>query len=227
MKFLTMNRGKKNIAVNENDNGENNTDFDSIVGESNVEMFRPSVSTETSEQNRVLNHLQKYYYTEEEKTESCIFDDNNSDVMLPVQLKPKKLHEDFALNCGVCKIQKQGKNDNFIVLSCNHIFHVCCLTENHFTDIMEWSIIDQEYFRTRKCTTCFKQLETEELMFLHSKFLAGTKDRLSSHDISIENLENRLKVLKEELRTCYEYKHKLEREREKSKQIVATLMTMM
>lgn len=224
MKFLTMKRGKRNIAVNEHETG---SDFDSVVGESNNEMFksdRPSVSTETSEQNRVLNHLKKYYYNEEE---SCLFDDN-SDVMLPeVQLKPKKLHEDLAFNCGLCKIQKQGKNDNFIVLSCNHIFHVCCLTENHFTDIMEWSIIDQEYFRTRKCTTCFKQLETEELMFLHSKFLAGTKERLSSHDISIENLENRLKVLKEELRTCYEYKHKLEREREKSKQIVATLMTMM
>ena len=39
--------------------------------------------------------------------------------------------------------------------------------------------------------------------------------------------DNAIQKLKDELKTCYEYKHKLERDREKSKDVIATLMTMM
>jgi hypothetical protein len=35
-----------------------------------------------------------------------------------------------------------------------------------------------------------------------------------------------MKKIKDELRVCYEYKHKLEQQREKSKQIVSILSTM-
>jgi chromosome segregation ATPase len=69
-------------------------------------------------------------------------------------------------------------------------------------------------------------MKTEELMFLHSKFHASTKEHLESHQASIVNLEERLSKLKEELRSCYDYKNKLEHERERSKQIISTLMTM-
>jgi len=65
------------------------------------------------------------------------------------------------------------------------------------------------------------------LMYLHSKFLSSTKKLIGKHQNSIDNLENQLKQLKNELRTCYDYKHKLEQEREKSKQIVSVLTTMM
>jgi len=116
--------------------------------------------------------------------------------------------------------------DNFIILSCNHTFHIKCLAEIQFNDMFKFHVIDSEYFKTRKCMVCTKQLEVEELLFLHSKFLANTKNMIETHDSSIQNLEIKLKKLKDDLRNSYEYRNKLQHERQKSKEIVATLTMM-
>lgn len=126
-----------------------------------------------------------------------------------------------------CKICSDNTTKNFLILSCNHIFHINCLAESHFKDIYEFPLIDSEYFDSRKCPCCNEQLQTEELMYLHGKFLSGTKKLISKHQNSIEHLESQLNQIKNELRTCYDYKHKMEKESEKSKQIVSILTTMM
>jgi len=127
-----------------------------------------------------------------------------------------------------CKICNNTSNDNLIILSCKHVFHVYCLASQHFkdTNANSTSIIDEGYFNNRKCTTCFKTMDKEELMFLHSKFLGSTKQKLESHQQNVETLELQFNKIREELRACYEYKQKLEVEREKSKQIVTLLMTL-
>ena len=131
--------------------------------------------------------------------------------------------KESGYSCNICN----DMNGPFIILSCNHIFHIKCLVEINFKDIYKYPIIDNEYFESRKCLACQETLPTEDLMYLHSKFLSTTKNLISKHQNSIENLENQLKQIKTELRTCYDYKHKLEQEREKSKQIVSVLTTMM
>jgi hypothetical protein len=125
--------------------------------------------------------------------------------------------------CNICN----DKCGPFIILSCNHIFHIKCLAEVNFTDIYKYPVIDTEYFESRHCTVCNETMQTEDLMYLHSKFLSSTKKLITKHQTSIEHLENQLRQIKVELRTCYDYKHKLEQEREKSKQIVSVLTTMM
>lgn len=125
--------------------------------------------------------------------------------------------------CNICN----DKCGPFIILSCNHIFHIKCLAEVNFKDIYKYPVIDSEYFESRNCIVCDETMQTEDLMYLHSKFLSSTKKLISKHQTSIEHLENQLKQIKIELRTCYDYKHKLEQEREKSKQIVSVLTTMM
>jgi hypothetical protein len=126
----------------------------------------------------------------------------------------------------VCEMCNQ-KNGPFIILGCNHIFHVKCLAEMNFKDIYKFSVIDTEYFESRCCPVCHDNVQTEELMYLHSKFLSSTSKSITKHQNSIEHLENQMKQIKAELRSCYDYKHKLEQEREKSKQIVSILTTMM
>lgn len=130
------------------------------------------------------------------------------------------------ISCKLCA-NKSNQNDSYIILSCNHMFHIYCLADYHYNDNHRLDIISSEYFSTRKCPTCEKQLQTEELMFLHSKFLSYTKGKVESHQESILNLETQFNKIKEELRICYEYKQKLDNEREKSKQIVTSLMTLM
>jgi hypothetical protein len=144
--------------------------------------------------------------------------------------KQDNVMEDYASShltenhtCNICN----DKNGPFLILSCNHIFHIKCLVEVNFKDIYNYPILDTEYFESRRCATCNENMQTEDLMYLHSKFLSSTKKLIGKHQNSIDNLENQLKQLKNELRTCYDYKHKLEQEREKSKQIVSVLTTMM
>jgi hypothetical protein len=127
-----------------------------------------------------------------------------------------------------CKLCNDDINQSTcIILSCNHIFHITCLADIFFKDIYNYDILNEEYFENIKCTSCNCKLEVEEMMFLHSKFLSSTKSLIQNHENSIDTLESQLKQIKNELRTCYDYKHKLEKQREKSKQIVSILNTIM
>ncbi len=127
-------------------------------------------------------------------------------------------------HCELCK--SNSSKDNFFILSCDHIYHIQCLADTHFEDIYKYPVIDSEYFSHRKCNVCYKQLQLDEVMYLHGKYLKNTKDFIERHQNSIESLEYQMKKIKDELRVCYEYKHKLEQQREKSKQIVSILSTM-
>ena len=127
-------------------------------------------------------------------------------------------------HCELCK--SNSSKDNFFILSCDHIYHIQCLADTHFEDIYKYPVLDNEYFASRKCNICYKQLQLDEVMYLHGKYLKNTKDFIESHQNSIVSLEYQMKKIKDELRVCYEYKHKLEQQREKSKQIVSILSTM-
>jgi hypothetical protein len=122
----------------------------------------------------------------------------------------------------ICEICKDHSKKNYIILSCNHIFHICCLTQSHYK-----TYIEDDFFENCKCTICNQKLELEQIMYLHSTFMTNTKNLLANHQYSIENLEGQLQVLKIELRTLYDYRHKLEKEREKSKRIMCILNTML
>ena len=73
---------------------------------------------------------------------------------------------------------------------------------------------------------CLEKLQLEQVMYLHSTFLSNTKLLITKHNTSIEQVECKLKNMKDELRVLYDYKHKLEKETDKSKQIVSILTTM-
>ena len=129
-----------------------------------------------------------------------------------------------SIKCNLCK--NNGENQKFIILSCNHIFHINCLVQKHFKKIYDHPMIDNEYFQSCKCDVCNVKMEIEQIMYLHSTFISNTKILLKDHDVSIVNLEDQLVQLKKELKTLYDYKHKLEIEREKSKQITNILNTL-
>jgi hypothetical protein len=180
--------------------------------------------SETSSTN--IKHLD-FYYRNVNTTDSYI--SNQSDQITNINNKLNQPAQRQKFNSEVCCriCNNKSSKGNFIILSCNHVFHVQCLAETHFVDIYKFAVIDSEYFETRKCQCCGHQFQTEELMFLHSKFLSITKDRLEYHQTAVTSLEERMNKLKEDLKVCYEYKHKLECDREKSKKIVNTLMTML
>jgi hypothetical protein len=162
-----------------------------------------------------------------------MYDNDNDSECYSIDSLNDKLTQvqDYYLNdnkhkftCNICN-DTNGMKENYVILSCNHVFHINCLAETHFADIYKFPVLDNEYFSNRSCTSCNTKLENEEIMYLHSKFLSTTKNYIAKHQQSIEHLEYQLNQLKTELRVCYDYKHKLEAEREKSKQIVSILAT--
>lgn len=195
-----------------------------LSGEYDYNQEVHSVHSDTSE-GKLVDQMRTLY--ESEKTDSGDLSKNSrvqsivNKIESPTRKDSNENKVVFRVCCG-----KNDKQDSYIILSCEHVYHVSCLVETHFQDLYKYPVIDEEYFASRKCLTCSKKLQTEELMFLHSKFLSSSKDKMDNHKESIALLEDKLKHIKDELRACYEYKHKLEIEREKSKEIVATLQTL-
>lgn len=139
---------------------------------------------------------------------------------------PSKRQERDEHKCNICNNQSNIK-DSFMILTCGHIFHIKCLVDNHYLDANKYGVIDEEYLNSRSCTICNKQMEMEDILYIHNKFYKNTKEYINKQDEIIEALDRQMTKLKEELRTCYEYKQKLEHQREKSRQITVTINTLM
>jgi hypothetical protein len=128
--------------------------------------------------------------------------------------------------CNLCYNQNATK-DTFMILNCQHIFHIKCLVDNHYLDANKFGVIDEEYLNSRKCTVCNKQMEMEDILHIHNKFYKNTKEYITKQDEIIKQLDKQMSKIKDELRTCYEYKQRLEHQREKSRQITVTINTLM
>lgn len=129
--------------------------------------------------------------------------------------------------CQYCNGNQNGTNLNFIILSCNHIYHVKCLADRDHSESKDYRIMDDGFFENRKCDCCQTTIEKSELIMIHTKFFKGTAENIKKHDENIIRLENQIKNLQEDLKTSIEYKQRLEYEREKSKQITSVLNTML
>ena len=138
----------------------------------------------------------------------------------------EKSEKDNGHVCNLCCNQSTIK-DTFMILSCQHIFHIKCLVDNHYIDANRFGVIDEEYLNSRKCTVCNKQMEMEDILYIHNKFYKNTKGYITKQDEIISQLDKQMTKLKDELRTCFEYKQKLEHQREKSRQITVTINTLM
>lgn len=127
--------------------------------------------------------------------------------------------------CETCNMS--SSNSQFIILNCNHIFHINCLAKIQLTNAINCQIIDNDtFFNKVKCSTCNDPLESSEIMMIHNKFYKGTSVFITNHNKTINKLESQINCLKEEMKVCMEYKQKLEFEQQKSKQILTLLNTL-
>jgi hypothetical protein len=154
----------------------------------------------------------------QEKRHSLMIDDFDISSYNNDTLTTSDSIENHILNCCICKTQNKS---SFIILSCDHIYHIKCITD---TDIP--SVIDKSYIKNRKCKICEKSLDYEESLYIHTKLLKMTNKDISEQEDFISNLTTKIDSLKEELRVHYEYKQKLEYQRDKSKQITKIITTL-
>lgn len=128
-------------------------------------------------------------------------------------------------NIFICKMCGKNGNEQFIILNCNHIYHIQCLANDQLNTSINCQVIDDTFFNKIKCN-CGELLESSEIMMIQNKFYKGTNIFIKNHDRKIDKLEDQINILKEEMKICMEYKQKLEFEQQKSKQIITMLNTM-
>ena len=165
------------------------------------------------------------YYNYIEVNSNYSSDDSVKNLIGKYETKEVETINKFT--CNICNNKRFNSNENYTILSCNHVFHIICLAETHFPDIYKYEYIDEKYISDRKCPICSTQMPSEEIAFLHNKFLSNTKVNISQHQDSIDKLELQMKNIQNELKICYDYKNKLETQRDKSRQIVNTLISTM
>jgi hypothetical protein len=201
------------------------------IESTNVEKLQ-SIDDYETRHNYGKSHLCGVY------TESVASEDNTNRIVVKNvakfsnQTQPRQAYsskKQIGHVCEMCNNRNGSESDSFIILSCNHVYHIKCLADEHHYEAKKCHVLDEDYFDRRKCNAhgCQTTIETSEILFIHNKFYKGTKDLLNAHDEQIKKLDQQMNRIKDELKVSMEYKQKLEYEREKSKQIIAMLNTML
>jgi hypothetical protein len=124
-----------------------------------------------------------------------------------------------------CSLCDSKNHTQLIVLECKHSFHIKCLAEIDHDDSRNYMVLDNIFFKDRKCITCNYTIDTAELMYIHSKYTKNIKETINECDSTIKDLENQLRVVKEEMKKSFECKQNLEYSQNKSKQLIIMLNT--
>lgn len=167
----------------------------------------------------------KMYDNNTSSTNVSELNDNENKVIdvIDSDIVKNKQQHNKNIRCFICQTTK---NDSYIILNCNDVFHITCLVESQSDQLYNYKVINEEFLKTLKCPTCNTVIQNEELMFLHNKYLGFVNNKLINHGDSIKLLELQLRDLQKEISNCYNYKHKLECDKDKSKILVKTLVTM-
>jgi hypothetical protein len=103
----------------------------------------------------------------------CTVDDNKDDVVEPT----------FFTNCHHCQICNKTRSDNFIILNCNHTFHINCLANIYGRD----------------CAYCHHPIHDIELTYLHDKFCYNAERTIINMNRTINKLKAYIKKLQESI----------------------------
>lgn len=176
-------------------------------------------SKESESDGKVDSLIKRYNYSKNDSSDYQLSENQFYNKVLP-----KENQKNHLINCHLC-----NDNDNtetYIILECRHIFHIKCLSETQSDNMYNYKKMDDSFFNSMKCPECNTLIEKEELMYLHNKYVKITNTLLNNHQTNLNSLEQQLKILQDEIRTLYDYKHKLECDKEKSKSLVKTLITL-
>lgn len=98
-------------------------------------------------------------------------------------------HPRFFTNHHYCQICNKTRSDNFIILNCNHTFHINCLANFHL------GLSSQ-----RNCAYCKTYIEDLELKYLHNKFCDTVSKDIINMKEKLDKLQNKIKKIQESIR---------------------------
>lgn len=130
---------------------------------------------------------------------------------------------DSTANKGlVCnKCNKNKPNENVMICHCQHIFHPSCVVDDE-----KFMNIANEIINNTKCPKCESHLETSEMMFIYAETCTTSNKEIIKNDNIIKELERQLEQVQKEFTLCKTGITRLSQQRDISKRIMATVVTM-
>jgi hypothetical protein len=184
----------------------------------------------SSDNSDKLKKLIKFYDISKTNSDQYTSDQNTSEqynhYSSDIQTHTK-MYSDTLVNNVCCLLCNTTRKDNYIILNCNDIFHITCLVDYQSDFLYNCKKMDDDFLLTLKCPRCSITIQSEDLLHLHNKYLGFINTKLKTHSTSIDTLESQLRDLQKEISNCYNYKHKLECDKDKSKTLVKTLFSLL
>lgn len=175
---------------------------------------------EINEINDKSNNLENNKFTYDDEINDKSFDN--------IYLKSTMYKTASISNTNICNICYNKSsclnfNDKFIILDCEHVFHINCIVKNHCDILNNNIIVNNKFIQKCKCTICDKQIDIEDILHIHNKYTKNTKKILNEQVSYLNNLDEKLLKIRNEMTEILEYKKQLENECDKSKRISTTL----
>lgn len=124
-----------------------------------------------------------------------------------------------------CEICKNITDSQFIILSCNHTFHINCLVEYYIIDFVQVEEINETFIHSKKCIKCDTIIDPVDAYHSHLKYISSTKISLENFKTQIDRIDRDLSNLNKEKITCLGYKHRIEKTRDRCEHIMEVLKT--
>lgn len=128
--------------------------------------------------------------------------------------------ETLQVPTHLCHSCKEGKNSQRLIMcrECDIMFHPSCvrLLDNTTAEVIEYS----------KCPGCNMQMRISEIMFVYAENCETSHIDILKNDMTIKELEEQLEQVQKEVMFYKSNVNQLSRQRDVSKRIMATLVTM-
>ena len=121
--------------------------------------------------------------------------------------------------CFECKENRE--NEKIGIYSCLHVFHPSCLVHNL---LLHKNV--NEIIESTKCPICDIQLDVSDMMFIYADMCTKVNTDIQKNEYRIEELKNQIGNIQTEFALINNNINKVSKQREISKGIMATVVTM-
>jgi hypothetical protein len=150
--------------------------------------------------------------------DSVVLDDDFLERLRSIPDAEKSTQHTNYVKCHSCHINKV--NQKLMVCGeCGDMFHPSCVVG--FLDTNS-----NEVIKNTKCPKCNVNLGTSEMMFVYAETCTASQFDILKNDNRIRELEQQLEHVQKEVMLCKTNINKVSQQREISKRIMATVVTM-
>jgi hypothetical protein len=130
----------------------------------------------------------------------------------------------FFTNYHYCQICNKTRSDNFIILNCNHTFHINCLANFHHGYVHVAYHPDQtDVHDMINCAYCHHPIDDLELKYLHNKFYNNVNRNIININQTLKKLQNKIKKIQQSIIETEHHREELLVEQERSKAILNSM----